>query len=138
MATQRVLYKGKKELTMAEYEAITSWDDAIDYDLTDYPNTVISTTQMAYALTCSRLFPEGATFICGDTAGDYLAGRTYKIKVTDGVKSWEDITPISDIATDDVTISMSTDGKLQAVGLTDGTDTYTLAQLIALLPRSIT
>ena len=30
MATTRVFYKGKKELTMAQFEALTSLDDAVD------------------------------------------------------------------------------------------------------------
>lgn len=92
MATQRVLYKGRKELTMSEYEALTSEDSSIDYDITNYPQNGITNAIMTYALTCEKLFPEGTVFICSDS-GTYTKGNTYRIKVTNGVKSWENITP---------------------------------------------
>lgn len=88
----RVQYKGKIQRTMAQYEALTTLEDYADYDLTDHPNTYITNAQMTFALNCVRLFPAGDTYICSDT-GAYTQGHTYKIKVTDGVKSWEDITP---------------------------------------------
>ena len=94
MATQRVLYKGRKELTMSEYETITSEDPSIDYDIINYPQNGITNAVMTYALTCKKLFPEGTIFICSDS-GTYTKGNTYRIKVVDGAKSWEDITPSS-------------------------------------------
>lgn len=98
MATTRVFYKGKKELTMAQFEALTSLDDAVDYDITDFPNGGITNAQMTEALGYSRLFVDGDVFVCLDN-GIYTKGHTYQVKVTSGVKSWEDITPESTPAT---------------------------------------
>ena len=94
MATTRVFYKGKKELTMAQFEALTSLDDAVDYNITDFPNGGITNAQMTAALGYSRLFVDGDVFVCSDS-GTYTKGHTYQVKVTNGVKSWEDITPAS-------------------------------------------
>lgn len=94
MATTRVFYKGKKELTMAQFEALTSLDDAVDYNITDFPNSGITNAQMTTALGYSRLFVDGDVFVCLDN-GTYTKGHTYQVKVTNGVKSWEDITPAS-------------------------------------------
>lgn len=98
VTTTRVLYKGKKELTMAQFEALTTLDDAIDYDITDFPNGGITNAQMTAALGYSRLFGDGDVFVCLDN-GTYTKGHTYQVKVTSGVKSWEDITPESTPAT---------------------------------------
>lgn len=92
MATTRVFYKGKKELTMAQFEALTSLDDAVDYNITDFPNCGITNAQMTAALGYSKLFNDGEVFVCLD-GGTYAKGHTYQVKVTGGVKSWEDITP---------------------------------------------
>lgn len=94
VTTTRVLYKGKKELTMAQFEALASLDDAIDYDITDFPNGGITNAQMTAALGYSRLFEDGEIYVCSDN-GTYTKGHTYQVKVTGGVKSWEDITPAS-------------------------------------------
>lgn len=94
MATTRVFYKGKKELTMAQFEALISLDDAVDYNITDFPNGGITNAQMTAALGYSRLFEDGDVFVCLDN-GTYTKGHTYQVKVTNGVKSWEDITPES-------------------------------------------
>lgn len=94
VTTTRVFYKGKKELTMAQFEALTSLDDAVDYDITDFPNGGITNAQMTAALGYSRLFGDGDVFVCLDS-GTYTKGHTYQVKVTGGVKSWEDITPES-------------------------------------------
>lgn len=91
VTTTRVLYKGKKELTMAQFEALTTLDDAIDYDITDFPNGGITNAQMTAALGYSRLFEDGEIYVCSDN-GTYTKGHTYQVKVTSGVKSWEDIT----------------------------------------------
>lgn len=91
VTTTRVFYKGKKELTMAQFEALASLDDAVDYDITDFPNGGITNAQMTAALGYSRLFGDGDVFVCLDN-GTYTKGHTYQVKVTSGVKSWEDIT----------------------------------------------
>ena len=91
VTTTRVLYKGKKELTMAQFDALASLDDAVDYDITDFPNGGITNAQMTAALGYSRLFEDGDVFVCLDN-GTYTKGHTYQVKVTGGVKSWEDIT----------------------------------------------
>lgn len=106
MATTRVFYKGKKELTMAQFEALASLDDAIDYDITDFPNGSITNAQMTAALGYSRLFGDGEIYVCSDN-GTYTKGNWYQIKVEGGVKSWEDITkglkiyPVTDILNHD-------------------------------------
>lgn len=92
MAITTSIYKGKEELTMAQYEALTSIDSNTDYNIIDYPNGYITSSQMTFALTCSRLFQEGETFVCIDD-GTYKKGNTYKISIENNVKSWEDITP---------------------------------------------
>ena len=92
VTTTRVLYKGKKELTMAQFEALASLDDAVDYDITDFPNTAITNAQMTAALGYSRLFNAGEVFVCADD-GAYTKGHTYQVKVDGDVKSWTDITP---------------------------------------------
>lgn len=94
MATTRVFYKGKKELTMAQFEALTEPDDAVDYDIVDFPNTAITNAQMTAALGYTRLFNAGEVFVCADD-GTYTKGHTYQVKVDGDVKSWEDITPTS-------------------------------------------
>ena len=91
MATTRVFYKGKKELTMAQFEDLTNLDDAVDYDITDFPNGGITNAQMTAALGYSRLFEDGEIYVCSDN-GTYTKGNWYQIKVEGGVKSWEDIT----------------------------------------------
>lgn len=98
VTTTRVLYKGKKELTMAQFEALASLDDAVDYDIIDFPNGGITNAQMTAALGYSRLFGDGEIYVCSDN-GTYTKGHTYQVKVTGGVKSWEDITPESTPAT---------------------------------------
>lgn len=106
VTTTRVLYKGKKELTMAQFEALASLDDAIDYDITDFPNGGITNAQMTAALGYSRLFEDGEIYVCSDN-GTYKKGNWYQIKVEGGVKSWEDITkglkiyPVTDILNHD-------------------------------------
>ena len=91
VTTTRVFYKGKKELTMAQFEALTNLDDAVDYDIVDFPNGGITNAQMTAALGYSRLFGDGEIYVCSDN-GTYTKGNWYQIKVEGGVKSWEDIT----------------------------------------------
>lgn len=76
------------ELTMAQYEALESITNDADYNITDYPNTSITNEQMAYALTCKRLFKAGEIFMCSDE-GTYTKGTTYMIVENNEVKSWE-------------------------------------------------
>lgn len=90
MATSKTLFTGRRELTMTEYERLTEIDPNKDYNIIDYPTNAITNAQMTFALTCTRLFPENSTFTCIDD-GTYGLGKTYKIKIVDGVKSWEEI-----------------------------------------------
>lgn len=78
MATERVKYLGKRELTIKEFEALDTLNPNIDYNLTDFPQFYITNEQMAYALTCKRLFNIGSTFICSDE-GNYSKGHIYQI-----------------------------------------------------------
>lgn len=93
MAETIVNYEGKRQLTMASYEGKAELVNNLDYDIIDYPVDGITNEQMTFALTCKRLFPGGATFICKDN-GTYKAGHTYQIKVNGDAKSWEDITDL--------------------------------------------
>lgn len=96
MAVERTLYKGKKELSMAEYEALAAIDPNIDYDILDYPTGGITNTQMQFALSCKRLFPVGTVLTCIDD-GTYKNNYTYKIIVNElGIKAWEEVTIIVD------------------------------------------
>ena len=117
MAVQRTFYKGKKELTMAEFEAIIELDPNIDYDITDYPTTSITNAQMVYALTCSKLFPAGTTFICADE-GNYTQGTTYQILVNGSTKSWVAISkssePIAEAIRDNTTQIVNVNGSFSA------------------------
>ncbi len=94
MAGTIVNYEGKRQLTMASYEGKAELVNNLDYDIIDYPVDGITNEQMTFALTCKRLFPGGATFICKDN-GTYKAGHTYQIKVSGDAKSWEDITDLT-------------------------------------------
>lgn len=85
------LYKGKEELTMAQYEELEELDENIDYDIIDYPNVAITNLQMAFALTCARLFNVGDIFICMNN-GTYQKGHIYELTLENGTKTWEDIT----------------------------------------------
>lgn len=89
MATERVKYLGKRELTIKEFEALDTLNPNIDYNLTDFPQFYITNEQMAYALTCKRLFNIGSTFICSDE-GNYSKGHIYQI--IGNPKEWKDIT----------------------------------------------
>lgn len=89
-----------EQCTMATYEAIADSDlvQYRDYTISDYPNDGANATQMAYALTCKRLFPEGTIIMfSGETDDAYTKGHCYQIQVdTSGIKSWKDITPVSE------------------------------------------
>lgn len=91
-----IFYGGCDELTMAQYEALTSIDNSVDYNITDYPDNAITNTQMTYALTCTRLFNAGEVFTCTDS-GTYTKGHTYQITVSGSTKSWTDITPTASV-----------------------------------------
>lgn len=84
------------ECTMKQYEAIPDSDfvENREYQLTDYPDNGANAEQMAYALTCKRLFPAGTVVtFSGTTDNTYTNGHLYQIQVdTSGTKSWKDIT----------------------------------------------
>lgn len=84
------------ECTMKQYEGIPDADfvENREYQLIDYPDNGANATQMAFALTCQRLFPASTivTF-SGKTDNNYINGHLYQIEVDDsGAKSWKDIT----------------------------------------------
>lgn len=113
-----------EQCTMATYEAIADSDlvQYRDYTISDYPSDGANTTQMAYALTCKRLFPEGTIIMfSGDTDDTYTKGHCYQIKTVDENKAWVDITPKSEntipllVGTQEKPINFATDmevGKL--------------------------
>ena len=128
------LFTGRKELTMAEYEAIVEIDPNKEYNVLDYPQLSITNEQMTYALTCNRLFPEGSSFICSDD-GNYKKGVAYKIIInSDGSKGWEALSASAEVEIDNTTITKNQENKLQASGLTNNTNTYTLDELLDLFP----
>ncbi len=90
------------ECTMKQYEAIPDSDfvENREYQLTDYPDNGANATQMAFALTCQRLFPAGTVItFSGKTDSNYTNGHLYQIQIDDaGAKSWKDITPVTDIS----------------------------------------
>ena len=90
---ETVLYGGHEEKTMAQYEQLSQIEQNVDYNIIDYPLGAITNEQMAYALTCQRLFQTGETFTCTDD-GTYQAGHQYMIVVSQGTKSWLDISPV--------------------------------------------
>lgn len=124
VTTTRVLYKGKKELTMAQFEALASLDDAVDYDITDFPNTAITNAQMTAALGYIRLFNAGEVFVCADD-GTYTKGHAYQVKVDGDVKSWTDITPAGGVIEYNMPQNPSIeDGDTLFAGLTGGEGTF--------------
>ena len=65
------------------------------------------------------------------------SGNTYDLALPKKSGTLALTTDVPDVSVDDTTISKTSDGKLQAVGLTNGTNTYTLNEIIAMLPRAI-
>ena len=135
--TQEIIEKPMSaKCTMKQYEAIPDSDfvENREYQLTDYPDNGANAEQMAYALTCNRLFPEGSSFICSDD-GTYKKGVAYKIIInSDGTKGWEPLSASTEVEIDNTTITKNQENKLQASGLTNNTNTYTLDQLLDLFP----
>ena len=97
MAKQIIERPMPEQCTMATYEAIADNDlvQYKDYTISDYPSDGANATQMAYALTCKRLFPANTVVtFSGTTDNTYTNGHLYQIQVdTSGTKSWKDITP---------------------------------------------
>lgn len=99
--TQEIIEKPMSaECTMKQYEAIPDADfvENREYQLTDYPDNGANAEQMAYALTCQRLFLAGTVVtFSGTTDDNYTNGHLYQIQVDgSGTKSWKDITPVSE------------------------------------------
>mgnify|MGYP003534026824 CR=1 FL=1 len=66
MALNKSLYKGKRELTMAQFEALSSIDENIDYNIMDYPDNGMTNAQLTETLNYTRLFNPGYITICLD------------------------------------------------------------------------
>lgn len=103
--TQEIIEKPMSaECTMKQYEAIPDSDfvENREYQLTDYPDNGANAEQMAYALTCKRLFPaDTVVTFSGITDTNYTNGHLYQIQVdTSGTKSWKDITPAGAVVVD--------------------------------------
>lgn len=99
--TQEIIEKPMSaECTMKQYEAIPDTDfvENREYQLIDYPDNGANAEQMAYALTCKRLFPaDTVVTFSGTTDTNYTNGHLYQIQVdTSGIKSWKDITLVSE------------------------------------------
>ena len=68
-------------------------DEAVQGPLIDHFGIGLPNYLMKEALTDTKYYRDGVTFICSDD-GDYKKGHIYTIKVDkNGIKSWEDVTP---------------------------------------------
>ena len=91
MSNLTSIIRGTKE----KYLAQNTIDSNALYALANMPEYSISNADMSLAVTTQQdLYEVGEIFICSDD-GNYLKGHIYQVKVTNGVKSWEDITPVS-------------------------------------------
>ena len=91
MALNKSLYKGKRELTMAQFEALSSIDENIDYNIMDYPDNGMTNAQLAEVLNYTRLFNIGYITICLDD-GIFGRGHIIQLRQVDNVRTWVDIT----------------------------------------------
>lgn len=143
--TQEIIEKPMSaECTMKQYESIPDSDlvENREYQLTDYPDNGANAEQMAYALTCKRLFPANTVVtFSGATDSNYTNGHLYQIQVdTSGTKSWKDITPTGEqsipiiTGTQEKPINLATDlevGKyyfLQGYIFRNSTNTITIKE----------
>lgn len=73
--------------------SIEEKDEAVQGPLIDHYGISLPNSLMKDALSDTKYYNEGVTFICSDD-GDYKKGHIYTIKVDkNGIKSWEDVTP---------------------------------------------
>ena len=91
MALNKSLYKGKRELTMAQFEALSSIDENIDYNIMDYPDNGMTNAQLTETLNYTRLFNIGYITICLDN-GTFGRGHIVQLQQVDNVRTWVDIT----------------------------------------------
>lgn len=91
MALNKSLYKGKRELTMAQFEALSSIDENTDYNIMDYPDNGMTNAQLLEVLNYTRLFADGYITICIDD-GTFGKGHIVQIQNKDGVRQWVDLT----------------------------------------------
>lgn len=103
---RREFWEGQRDTNMTDFEALSNVNSAISYNIVDYPNAGITNEQMNFALTAKRLFTKGETFICLDN-GAYTKGHIYKINIVNGIKSWEDITPVQPLYKHELVIPYS-------------------------------
>lgn len=90
------------------------------YVIKDMPDNSITNQQMELAVNdnaAAAFFRINNAYICIDE-GIYTKNHIYKWLGD----SWEDITPVSDVEIDDITITKNSQDKIQAIGITDGTD----------------
>ena len=73
--------------------SIEEKDEAVQGPLIDHYGISLPNSLMKDALSDTKYYNEGVTFICSDD-GDYKKGHIYTIKIDkNGTKSWEDVTP---------------------------------------------
>lgn len=68
-----------------------------------------------------------------DPASLYLCTKVETVDSTN-TYTWKELSGGSQVSVDNVTIKTNASGQIQAEGLTNGTQTYTLDQLLDLLP----
>ena len=145
--TQEIIEKPMSaECTMKQYEAIPDTDfvENREYQLTDYPDNGANAEQMAYALTCKRLFPaDTVVTFSGTTDDNYTNGHLYQIQVdTSGTKSWKDITPTGEqsipilTGTQEKPINLATDLEVGKWYLLSGYVYYSASQSMFLKASS--
>lgn len=91
MALNKSLYRGKRELTMAQFEALSSIDENTDYNIMDYPDNGMTNAQLLEVLNYTRLFADGYITICIDD-GTFGKGHILQIQNRDSVRQWVDLT----------------------------------------------
>lgn len=102
-------------------------DEAVQGPLIDYFGIGLPNYLMKEALTDTKYYRDGVTFICNDD-GDYKKGHIYRMKSNDEgtEKSWEDITPIEDLLK---ALPNFDKTKTQMVGHTSNDETLTWVNL---------
>lgn len=102
MALNKSLYKGKRELTMEQFQNLDVIDENTDYDIMDYPDNGMTNAQLVKTLDYNRLFKVGHITICLDD-GVFRKGHILQLQVVDNVRIWKDITATSALDIDDLT-----------------------------------
>ena len=157
MALTRELFKGRRELTMEQFQNLISHDANMDYNLMDHPDSVFATSNevMTAILGYDKIFPLNTIVICNDD-GTYIKGKLYQIQDIDDTRQWVQLSKdmseyvkFTDYATvdnnggivklkDDFGIRHATDGYIYTVPAYDiDVESQSSANYRTLQPRHI-